>query len=771
MSDDLLLEYLRNLSLSRLGDEKPAGLWVTSLPLPRGAGQAWSLNGRATHATPVGAWPGTPSPGPRRLVLAADAGGEAPATVRLAEGGAAPDAAPPTAEMITFAHEDIAHLGQFYWERSLLKIAWGGHRLELAMGMRVKGEVHWWEACNLVVRAQSPACLEIEMGGAIPWELTTMEEIAACKDRGLFRLIHVHNWLNGHIYARLHANGVCEIYAHHINSMFVDDGGDLHDAVPVLGLRTEGVDMGALCGTWDGTRRNLRLGGIAFDFTDVARLATPEKPGRVDMADDFLVLQPYLGMEWHGGPFTEGRLGDPWFMKAEQQIIPRGFARTLRFSASLNPARPPRVARYLAPAWWYGACEEFLPRPLLPVNNLFDATLDSARGWIHKYMIPAGYEEGVLPNQHTGDPAERATPGAEGDIPGEMFQMAYRTGDPVDYDCAMRSCYAFLDVMVDHAVKRVRMQGYPPPTGAMPLARMQSGIFAWLETGDPYCINTAQAVMDAAYWWHKNSWPRRAVGRDARFVHSLVLLYRYMNDERSLIRARDVIADVGAAQWEDGSFGDQGGGAGIHGSGAYLAKPWMGWLATMGILDYLEVVGEDPEAEAIVRRFVDWLESERAPRKTKSGETVMGWTYQHNFQGKPLADYPMPERPTPGMHLFHMEYMARLLPWMSFKTGDPKYFEMYMESYQGYGAARQGSYWDGPSLFLFLPWLQARLWNARLTPDGVEVHPAYFGPRTPVAGIIQTPDGPLTLTWKAPGELEEPEGVKCRVVLEGLTAV
>ena len=30
--------------------------------------------------------------------------------------------------------------------------------------------------------------------------------------------LHRHNWLNGHLFARLHANGVCEVYAHHINS-------------------------------------------------------------------------------------------------------------------------------------------------------------------------------------------------------------------------------------------------------------------------------------------------------------------------------------------------------------------------------------------------------------------------------------------------------------------------------------------------------------------------------------------------------------------------
>jgi hypothetical protein len=38
----------------------------------------------------------------------------------------------------------------------------------------------------------------------------------------------------------------------------------------------------------------------------------------------------------------------------------------------------------------------------------------------------------------------------------------------------------------------------------------------------------------------------------------------------------------------DGSFGDQGGGAGIHGWNAYITKPWMGLMATGGMVDYIE---------------------------------------------------------------------------------------------------------------------------------------------------------------------------------------
>ena len=66
--------------------------------------------------------------------------------------------------------------------------------------------------------------------------------------------------------------------------------------------------------------------------------------------------------------------------------------------------------------------------------------------------------------------------------------------------------------------------------------------------------------------------------------------------------------------------------------------------------------------------------------------------------------------------------------------------------------------------------LQDRLWNARLTQAGVEVHPVYLGERTPETGVIATPDGPLSLRWKAPDKLDVPPGAACIVVDDGLVA-
>ncbi len=758
---------IETLHLARARDAGKAGLLIASVPAPRGAAGDWSLAGRPTFVKPLGKWPDAESP--RRLLLIADNDGNPPVSLSLTRGNAAGAGPLPSAAMETFAHAPASDMPDYYWERSQLALSWGGKTLSLAMGLRIRDETHWWENCNLVVNGASPTCLEIEMGGAIPYEVTTGEIMRgfAGKDNPY---IHKHNWVNGHVYARLHANGVCEVYAHHVNSMGYDDGADLKDAAPVIGFKVVGAaeslaDLGA---TWDGSRRDLELGGIAFDLADVARLATPEQPGRLYVADGFVALQPFRGVELRGGEANRLRTGDAYLWRAERPCFPRGMARTLRFTLSLNPARAPHVARYLAPAWWYGLCEEYQPKAILPVVNDYDETVRTAREWCRTHMIQAGFTEGFLPFKKTATPDDRSHVSSEGDVPGGLFLAAYRAGDAEAYGCALRAAYAFTDVLVDHAVKRVRLIAYPPGSVSLCLNRMHGAVMGWLETGDAYLLNTAQAVTENAYWWHKNSWPRRAVGRDARFVHTQMVLYRYLGEPLYLERTRTLIADLATAQWPDGSFGDQGGGCGIHGYAAYISKPWMGCLATFGVMDYLEHVPDDPVALGVVKKFVDYLMRERAPRAITPGSpekgTAMGWTYQHWFKGKPLPGYEVPEGATPGYHLFHLDYLARLLTWYSFRTGDPRYFAAFVDTYRGAGLARDAGYHHGTSAFLCIPWLEDRLWNATVTTGGVAVEATYLGSQTPKTGRILTPIGELVCTWTAPGRIQAPKDVRCVVV-------
>jgi len=654
----------------------------------------------------------------------------------------------------------------FMWERHALRITWGGRTVELAMGLRTKGEVHWWEACNLVVRDDAPFTREVEMGGAIPHVLFKFEDLVRQPGyRNPF--LHRHNWVNGHIYARLHASGVCEVFAHHINSKFFDDGLPLEDVVPVIGLRTEGPGGTAanLSGPWDGSAKELALGPVRADLSDVAHLATPEQPGSFREEDGFLVWQPYLAAELFGGLCPDARQGDPYIYRAEQKVFPRGMARTIRFTLSLADDRPPAVVRYLAPAWWFGACAEFLPEPFLPVTNELESGPDAARRWVAAHIQRGGFEDGSVPREdHMVGP--KREPGWEGEMPYAQFLSAWRTGDPREYDDALRSAYYFTDVTIDHAAKQVRMHGYPPNAFALPMARVLGPVAAWLETGDAYLIHAARAVAETAYWTHKNSWPRMAVGRDACFIRGLVFLYRYLGETYYRDLARDAILDVAASQRPDGSFGDQGGGSGIHQWGGYVIKPWMGLMAIGGALDYLEFFPDDETALGIVRRFADWMMAERQDRGG-----VQGWAYQHYYAGERrhvnIGTGEEVALPTPG--LWHKDYLARFLTFCTLRWRDPKYFEAWLESYRGRFERHpiSGDHACAQAL-QFVPWVQAKLWQARLSEKGLEAAPIWLGEATPREGRISTPDGPVTVRWSEPGPQPRADGADIRFAPENL---
>jgi len=724
------------VSLGRLDSTaERAGLLLCSLPVPRTGTPLLNLGGRPTTNLSLGQWPREPAGRPRRQLLIADSGGAAPAELRVGAGMVAPTGAVPEAELVTF---QASPTPQFVWERSLVWIRWGGVSVGLAMGLKTRGEVHWWEACRLVTRDVTPTCRVIEVGGAIPRDVTLLSDVQ--KYSGFKNpYLHHHNWLNGHLYARLHANGVCEIYAHHINSKFFDEGGALEDVVPVLGIRAPGQ----LSGPWTGEQTEFALGPVRFDVREVARLATTEQPGAMWMADEFMVWQPYAGVDWFGGLCPLDQTGDPYIVRAEQHEFPRGMARTLRFSFSLAPDRSPVVARYLAPAWWYGACEEFLPAPLLPVSNEYDRSLDACRDYVRRTTQQRGFEDGSMARHERG-PGERPEPSWEGETPYGLLLSAWRSGNADDYDLALRAAYYVTDVATDHAAKLVRMHGYPPPAVALPMGRIHATLGAWLETGDPYLRETALAVVDNSYWLHKNSWPRMAMGRDASFIRGAVLLYRYLADDHYRELARDAARDVVASQRPVGSFGDQGGGSGIHAWAAYITKPWMGLMAVGGLLDYLEVVGDEPELLGAIKRFADWLMQERHDH-----QGVMGWSYQHDYNGgRQFCDLHTGKAiDLPSLPLWHKDYLARLMTFCSLRFGDPRYFDAWAESYAANPDRRNGDHASAQS-YQYLPWVQAKLWGARLTEQGVVCEPVHCDPRTPRQGVLHTPEGPVAVEWK-----------------------
>jgi hypothetical protein len=350
-----------------------------------------------------------------------------------------------------------------------------------------------------------------------------------------------------------------------------------------------------------------------------------------------------------------------------------------------------------------------------------------------------GFETGSIP-RHTmplnhPEAVGEYEPGWEGEIPYAAFLQAWRTGDHETYQAALNSAYYIADVAVDHASNCMHMHGYPPPASSVPMNRMQGAIAAYLETGDPYLLETSQAVTANSHWTNRNSWPRLGVGRDACYVRSAVLLYRYFSDDFFRKIAYEGAIMVVESQRPNGSFGDQGGGTGIHQWGGYITKPWMGLLALSGVLDYLELFPEETKLLGSVERFANWLMEERFDH-----DGIVTWSYQHDFNGG--RNYYDPtsgsHRVLPGEGKWHQESLGRLLTYCTLRFNRPDYMAAWMESRKvplekndhGVAAALQ-----------FVPWVQDRLWRARLDSEGLTLTPLQVGELTPNNAVILGPFG------------------------------
>ncbi|MBT4820224.1 MAG: hypothetical protein HON70_31235, partial [Lentisphaerae bacterium] len=546
--------------------------------------------------------------------------------------------------------------------------------------------------------------------------------------------------------ARLYANGVCDVVARHVNSRFFDDGKDLEQTVPVIGVRVDGEPIPTDDTPWDGTVTTLTHGPVSFDVSEMARLATAQKPGEQRIDQGFLAIQPYEGMELYGGAAAKDLGGDAYILRGSEQRVLRGMSRSLSFSFSLNAERAPTVVRYLPPAWWYGACEELVPAPLLPAVTDLQEACDSAREWCRKTIRRGGFEDGAMARGAAPENPPPYEAGWEGEVPYAQFLSAWTTGDAGEYDDAMHAATYFTDVCIDHAAKQVRMHGWPPDAFALPMARIHACLAAYLETGDRFFRQAAESVIQTAYSTHKNSWPRMTIGRDACFIRGAVLLYRYLGSPHYRDIARDSLDDVAASQKPDGSFGDQGGGAGIHAWAAYITKPWMGCMAIGGAIDWLELVPNDTPIADMVKRFADWLMRERFDH-----DGIMGWSYQHDYRGgRDFLNITGEIIQLPGSALWHRDYLARVLTFCALRYDEPAYFDAWHESFMGAGQTVRDDHAFAQTL-QFVPWVEAHLWDAELSAEGVQAKPAWLGERTPCQATISTPEGPVLCAWNKNG--------------------
>jgi hypothetical protein len=701
-----------------------------SLPLLRGMSSSPVYADLATQIQPVGHWPQVDGRrDPRRVLLFAC--GSSGSQVAFRPGQPARGAYQgPKAKLTTL---DKRYETLIPWEVDELVLSQDNATLGLRMGLMVSGSCHWWQWVTMEVVDDGPVCRTIRAAGTIPvyWERHESPEAKlAATNRAEYPWFHKHNHVRGEVLARCYANGVIELSMRHVNGRFFTEGGVVEGVTPIIGFRSQGGDWPTQPEPITG-RHRWHWERVSLDSWAAGNLVSDQHPGRAWRDGKMCIYQPYEGVEALAGEPARSRTGSPYLSRAQDHRIPKGMGRTVRMVASLGPAEPD-VAVYLLPDWWYGLSEDLCDASVLPVRDQTFASVEEAIAYYRTCHLAGCFDDGAV--QRSSSAPE---PGWEGEAPQAQFVAAYLTGESQDYDLALRSAYHLADVAVDKALFAVRMHAYNPPAQSLPMQRTSGMVAAYLETGDPYLLDTARSVTESAYSWDRANWPRRSFGRDAAYIRGLVYLYRYFGDPGDLDRAREALLRLASTQLPDGSFADQGGTVGVHAVMNLIVKPWMGCIATEAMLDYLACAPDD-RIEQSALKFCQWLLACRV-----RDERGVHWIYQKSHAGAAVT-YQMDGTPIPlSMNPWHLEYLAHILGWAAMRTNDPEYYAAWWQSYSLPAEHRSPSDHSANKLVTNLPALRDRLWGAQLTARGIIVQPRTDLAPDLVNVMVSTPDGPL----------------------------
>ncbi len=282
---------------------------------------------------------------------------------------------------------------------------------------------------------------------------------------------------------------------------------------------------------------------------------------------------------------------------ASPDVMPEGVSRTFSLNISFDNTSPD-VGRYAVPASWYQQCG------VVASDVIGSATRIAKRGanLLRAHTQRGGFDTGCVwrymrRDLRSGVPQED---GAEwdGDTAAGLWTLAYQTGENPGENWPLYEAIAVhaADVAVHHGHSLQRLENSIAFTAPLPKFRFRGILTAYLETGDPYLLDVAQALAGSYMAINSANLPRSAIGRDAWPVTSLLDLHDYSDDSIYLRAARRCIANLLLSQESDGGFSGQAGAGRISGIAAVPATGSIGFgsglLAPIAIFEWER---RDPE--------------------------------------------------------------------------------------------------------------------------------------------------------------------------------
>jgi hypothetical protein len=582
--------------------EGGAALGMVSLPVPEDADYRISVPGTRSQSVPVGFWPRSEAhPGGSRrtrraLLYFEQKTGIKSTVVELVPEGPEQPTGETGWSVEVVPLEDIArHSDEEYWhyfrQPCEVRLSRGGDEIRFALCIENETGLHRWQYVQVEKLWGGSLVDAYRIGGHIytadesPLTMEKLQELGNI-------IVHPDCTIAASVYLLVFANGTAQATGHWINGRIYGGIGD-QKGLPAVEVRAPKLNLAPAAHLSSEHRTNaLREEGERtiwqpFENTTITIRHLPGENGVEDIT-----------------------------IPASIDGLPMGVARSATWLMGVGDVEP-AIDRYAAPPEWHAACQDFAPFPIelrdgeferlgrLAAETILSNSVSGkfTSGGIYRYLNQYGlgcYELSMDANECRS-----------------LFRRAWRDSDARFHDLALRNAYFMADIAVDHTRDIIHYHGDNPGwrTYSLIYQRFSGIVLGYIETGDFYLLDTAEAVARNYMSLHLQNWPRHGIGRDADPLNGFLLLWDYTANEAYFDFARRFAHHVSLVIGENGEWRS---GAGIGpqmGCNATLGSSWNGGHFLNGFTEYAmrdpDVPREWLEAAGrALSRLYDRLESE-----------------------------------------------------------------------------------------------------------------------------------------------------------------
>lgn len=510
-----------------------------------------------------------------------------------------------------------------------IDLEFAGQTVTLQMGFQCPNRKAIWQWVQMERLWTGPIAQAWQIGGTIyagaqDRPLTTQQAGEALADPcGEEQMIMVK------LFVVLYKNGTADCHAHFINGELYGRGG-LVEGKPLIQLHShQGIQRpGRPVGQWRLTTERL----APFGGNDPAAFS---EDSEMTHWIPFAQTQHTMGRASPEAPFR--------YYEGSDRGFPPGFARTARFGLSLGSAGLP--SRYLASPEQYLLAGDIggvpLEMPAKP-NELPDrfkpveAFSRAARAVHLRNEMKCGFSTGGVFRYLDNFPDGRWEFSNDGNEAASFFRGAYLLSDAPLYDLATRNADFTADINCDHARFVVHYHGVDATPAIYSLIYMRFGglVQAYLESGDPYYLETAEAAANRWISLHRQHWPRRNMGRDAEPVEGILLLHDYTGQDYYFDAARRIALDVVASLDQDGMWRSGAGAGPFWGANALVGSPWNGAHLAAGLAEFMARCPDSDPAWPVLkegaRRYLrKWIDL--VAEMNHHHRTGVGYAWRRHF--------------------------------------------------------------------------------------------------------------------------------------------